>query len=70
MRRTVANGRVSRRTLARDGRPSIFNTDLGSQFTAMAFTEAPKKAEIAISMDGHSAWRDNVFAERLWRTIK
>jgi len=56
--------------LARHGRPAIFNTDQGSQFTSVAFTDVLKKAEIAISMDGRGAWRDNVFVERLWRTIK
>ncbi len=56
--------------LARYGKPSIFNTDQGSQFTSTAFTDVLKKAEIAISMDGRGAWRDNVFVERLWRTIK
>jgi putative transposase len=56
--------------LARYGRPTIFNTDQGSQFTSVAFTDVLKKAEIAISMDGRGAWRDNVFVERLWRTIK
>jgi putative transposase len=56
--------------LARYGRPEIFNTDQGSQFTSMAFTEVLLKNEIAISMDGKGAWRDNVFVERLWRSIK
>ncbi len=56
--------------LARDGRPEIFNTDQGSQFTSTAFTEVLLKNEIAISMDGKGAWRDNVFVERLWRSIK
>jgi putative transposase len=56
--------------LARYGRPDIFNTDQGSQFTSLAFTQVLKNAEIAISMDGKGAWRDNVFVERLWRTIK
>ncbi len=56
--------------LARHGKPAIFNTDQGSHFTSTAFTDVLKKAEIAISMDGHGAWRDNVFVERLWRTIK
>lgn len=56
--------------LARHGKPDIFNTDQGSQFTSMAFTEVLKNAGIAISMDGKGAWRDNVFVERLWRTIK
>ena len=56
--------------LARYGGPEIFNTDQGSQFTSMDFTAVLKKAEIAISMDGKGAWRDNVFVERLWRSIK
>jgi putative transposase len=56
--------------LARYGRPEIFNTDQGSQFTSTAFTEVLLKHEIAISMDGKGAWRDNVFVERLWRSIK
>ena len=56
--------------LARHGRPDIFNTDQGSQFTSIDFIEVLKAAEIAISMDGKGAWRDNIFVERLWRTIK
>jgi putative transposase len=56
--------------LARYGRPEIFNTDQGSQFTSTAFTDVLLKHEIAISMDGKGAWRDNVFVERLWRSIK
>jgi putative transposase len=56
--------------LARHGKPAVFNTDQGSQFTSTAFTDVLKGAEIAISMDGRGAWRDNVFVERLWRTIK
>ena len=56
--------------LARHGKPTIFNTDQGSQFTSHDFTGVLIKAEIAISMDGKGAWRDNVFVERLWRTIK
>ena len=56
--------------LVRHGKPDIFNTDQGSQFTSIAFTQVLKDAEIAISMDGRGAWRDNVFVERLWRTIK
>jgi len=56
--------------LARYGKPDIFNTDQGSQFTSIAFTRVLKDAEISISMDGKGAWRDNVFVERLWRTIK
>jgi putative transposase len=56
--------------LARYGKPAIFNTDQGSQFTSAAFTDVLKTAGIASSMDGRGAWRDNIFVERLWRTIK
>lgn len=56
--------------LARYGCPEILNSDQGSQFTSMAFTKVLKDREIAISMDGKGAWRDNVFVERLWRSIK
>src|SRR5882672_5493989 len=56
--------------LARHGRPEIFNTDQGSQFTGAAFTGVLVKNGIAISMDGKGAWRDNVFVERLWRSVK
>ena len=56
--------------LVRYGRPEIFNTDQGSQFTSHDFTSVLSKNSIAISMDGKGAWRDNVFVERLWRSIK
>jgi putative transposase len=56
--------------LARHGKPDIFNTDQGSQFTGEAFTGVLIKNGIAISMDGKGAWRDNVFVERLWRSVK
>jgi putative transposase len=56
--------------LAKHGPPSIFNTDQGSQFTSAAFTGLLIKHGIAISMDGKGAWRDNVFVERLWRSVK
>ena len=56
--------------IARYGKPEIFNTDQGSQFTCIAFTGLLMKNEIKISMDGKGAWRDNVVVERLWRTIK
>jgi putative transposase len=56
--------------LARFGRPEIFNTDQGSQFTSTAFTGALKKAGVRISMDGRGRWMDNVFIERLWRSLK
>jgi len=56
--------------LARYGKPEIFNTDQGSQFTGAAFTGLLADNGIAISMDGRGAWRDNVFVERLWRSVK
>src|SRR5260221_6983437 len=56
--------------LARHGRPDIFNTDQGSQFTGAAFTGVLADKGIAISMDGKGAWRDNVFVERLWKSVK
>ncbi|MCB1537330.1 MAG: IS3 family transposase [Rhodoblastus sp.] len=56
--------------LAKHGKPDIFNTDQGSQFTSVDFTSVLTKAGVAISMDGKGAWRDNVFVERLWRTVK
>jgi putative transposase len=56
--------------IARHGKPEIFNTDQGSQFTGSAFTGALIENGIAISMDGKGAWRDNVFVERLWRSVK
>jgi putative transposase len=56
--------------LSHHGRPDIFNTDQGSQFTSAEFIKVLKAAEVAISMDGKGAWRDNVFVERLWRTVK
>jgi putative transposase len=56
--------------LARHGKPEIFNTDQGSQFTGASFTGVLAANDIRISMDGKGAWRDNVFVERLWRTIK
>lgn len=56
--------------LARFGRPGIFNTDQGSQFTSPRFTEVLAAAAIRISMDGRGRWMDNVFIERLWRSLK
>jgi putative transposase len=52
------------------GVPEIFNTEQGSQFTSLAFTELLKGHSIRISMDGKGSWRDNVFVERLWRIIE
>jgi putative transposase len=54
----------------RYGTPDIFNTDQGSQFTSEAFTGLLKQHAIRISMDGKGAWRDNVFVERLWKSVK
>jgi putative transposase len=56
--------------LARFGKPEIFNTDQGSQFTSAAFTGTLATAGIKISMDGRGRWMDNVFIERLWRSLK
>jgi putative transposase len=56
--------------LARFGRPAIFNTDQGSQFTSAAFTGTLAAAGVRISMDGRGRWMDNVFIERLWRSLK
>jgi len=52
------------------GRPDIFNSDQGSQFTSEAFTAKLKDHGIKISMDGRGRWLDNVFVERLWRSVK
>ncbi len=52
------------------GAPEIFNTDQGSQFTSTEFTDVLKKHDIKISMDGKGRWMDNVFVERLWRSLK
>jgi len=61
---------VLEEAIARHGVPEIFNTDQGSQFTSDEFTSLLKENGIQISMDGKGSWRDNVFVERLWRTIK
>ena len=61
---------VLEQALAKHGKPQIFNTDQGSQFTGAAFTGVLAENGIAISMDGKGAWRDNVFVERLWRSVK
>jgi putative transposase len=59
-----------REALALFGRPEIFNTDQGSQFTSVEFTDVLRDAKIRISMDGRGRWMDNVFIERLWRSLK
>ena len=56
--------------LAQYGKPEIFNTDQGSQFTSVAFTDRLKQEGIRISMDGKGRWADNVFVERFWRSLK
>ena len=56
--------------LARYGRPEIFNSDQGSQFTSPRFTGVLQRAGVRISMDGRGRWMDNVFIERLWRSLK
>ena len=57
-------------SLGRHGAPEIFNTDQGSQFTSDAFTGLLKANGIQISMDGKGSWKDNVFVERLWKSVK
>jgi putative transposase len=59
-----------REALSRYGRPEIFNTDQGSQFTSVEFTGVLKDAGVAISMDGRGRCMDNIFIERLWRSLK
>jgi len=56
--------------LGKYGKPEVFNTDQGSQFTSAAFTGLLQENGIGISMDGRGSWRDNVFVERLWRSVK
>jgi putative transposase len=56
--------------LAKYGKPEIFNTDQGCQFTSLEFTSVLKQHGIRISMDGKGRWRDNVFVERLWKSVK
>ena len=59
-----------REAITQYGRPEIFNTDQGCQFTSLEFTGLLKDQGIQISMDGRGCWRDNVFVERLWRSLK
>jgi putative transposase len=61
---------IIEQAFARWGTPQIVNTDQGSQFTATEFTEAVLAKGCQLSMDGRGAWRDNVFVERLWRSVK
>ncbi len=56
--------------IARHGPPDIINTDQGSQFTSSEFVETVHRHGIRLSMDGKGCWRDNVFIERFWRTLK
>ncbi len=56
--------------LAKRGKPEIFNTDQGSQFTGSAFTDVLIEAGVRIAMDGRGRWMDNVFIERVWRSLK
>ena len=55
---------------SRHGKPEIVNTDQGSQFSAQAFVPAVKEQGCKLSMDGRGAWKDNVFVERLWKSVK
>ena len=61
---------VVEEAMARFGRPEIYNTDQGSQFTSPRFTGLLQQAGVRISMDGRGRWMDNVFIERLWRSLK
>ena len=61
---------VLKEAFARFGRPDIVNTDQGRQFTAQSFVELVQGHGVKLSMDGRGAWRDNVFVERIWRSIK
>ena len=61
---------VIEQAFVRHGTPEIVNTDQGSQFTATEFTDAVQARGCKLSMDGRGAWRDNVFVERLWRSVK
>jgi putative transposase len=63
-------GEIMRQALARFGTPEIVNTDQGSQFTSQEFTHVVLASGAKLSMDGRGAWRDNVFVERLWRSVK
>lgn len=58
------------KAIVRYGRPTIFNTEQGAQFTSVAFTGLLLEEGIRISMDGKGCWRDNVFVDRLWRSLK
>jgi putative transposase len=62
--------RALEEALARYGKPEIFNSDQGSQFTSRDFTEILLKAQVSISMNGRGRCFDNIFIERLWRTLK
>ena len=61
---------VLQEAFTRHGSPAIVNTDQGSQFTAAEFVKAVEDRGCRISMDGRGAWRDNVFVERLWKSVK
>ena len=61
---------VLQEAFSRHGTPEIVNTDQGSQFTALEFVQTVKERECKLSMDGRGAWRDNVFVERLWKSVK
>ena len=61
---------IMQQALARHGTPEIVNTDQGSQFTAEEFTDVVLTSGARLSMDGRGAWRDNVFVERMWRSVK
>jgi putative transposase len=61
---------IIEQAFAKYGLPDIVNTDQGSQFTAEEFTSTALSKGVKLSMDGRGVWRDNVFVERLWRSVK
>jgi putative transposase len=67
---SYGEGLETDRDLSEFGAPEIFNTDQGSQFTSEEWTAPLKTAGVAISMDGKGRWIDNIFIERLWRSVK
>ena len=62
--------KATEEAIVRYGAPKVFNTDQGAQFTPEAFTGVPKTHGVRISMDGKGRWLDNVYVERLWRSLK
>ena len=66
----ISASKALKEALAKYGKPVIFNTDQGSQFTSFLFTQTLKDAGVKISMDSKGRWMDNIMIERLWRSLK